>query len=346
MKGYDRNQGLSKFLTAMFRIIFSVIIFFAIALILLDHHKSSIAIHGPIVTLDNQATRSFKVQWLATEEVPFSYRQHGLDQWQDLEITTASFEAKDDIKVYRAAPSNLDPGRIYEFRIGESRYKVRTLPDDFTSLRFAVGGDMMHDRKMLAHTTRTLSLHRPDFAVLGGDLAYGNGVAAVRWYAFLDEWARSAITPEGLMVPAIVAIGNHEVRGGYRQKPEQAPYFYTLFKLPEGTSNYTVDIGNNLSLLVLDSNHTQSIAGQIKWLEKALSTRRDRPFLFPVYHYPAYGMLKQGLMNWKSVEIRKYWVPLFEQYGVRVAFEHDHHVYKRSARIYREARDDASALST
>ena len=36
-------------------------------------------------------------------------------------------------------------------------------------------------------------------------------------------------------------------------------------------------------------------------------------------------------------EIRDHWVPLFERYGVDVAFENDHHVYKRTQPIQKGA---------
>ena len=319
-------------------------IFLATVLIWATQDERTVGIHGPIITVDQRATRSIKIQWLARGAVSFSYRQQESGSWREQEATRSPF-GESDHQVYRVALQDLEPDQIYEIRIGDNSYKVRTLPEAAAALSFAVGGDMMHESEMLERTTKMLARHSPAFAVLGGDFAYANGKEAKRWVAFLDAWARSAITPEGLLIPAIVVIGNHEVRGGYEKSPAEAPFFYSLFSLPERSSNYTVDIGRNLSFFLLDSNHTQRVEQQKAWLEQALSERKYRSFLFPVYHYPAYGILKKGLMNWKSQDIRTHWVPLFERYGVRIAFEHDHHIYKRSRRIRGEALDEQKGIT-
>jgi hypothetical protein len=33
----------------------------------------------------------------------------------------------------------------------------------------------------------------PDFAMLGGDLAYANGVAATRWVDWLQSWMKNSV---------------------------------------------------------------------------------------------------------------------------------------------------------
>ena len=50
-----------------------------------------------------------------------------------------------------------------------------------------------------------------------------------------------------------------------------------------------LDFGKYLSLFLLDSDHTHTIAGeQTEWLGKQLSQRRKVPHVIPVYHTPAY----------------------------------------------------------
>ena len=41
----------------------------------------------------------------------------------------------------------------------------------------------------------------------------------------------------------------------------------------------------------------------------------------------------RGLDEWSSPEMRSDWVPLFERYGLDVAYEHHDHAYKRTHRI-------------
>jgi hypothetical protein len=149
----------------------------------------------------------------------------------------------------------------------------------------------------------------------------------------------------------VICIGNHEVKHHYGGKiPEDAPYFYSLFSLPKDRSYYALDFGKYLSLVVLDSDHTQDITGrQAEWLKDALAERSEQKYLFAAYHYPAYGTdkpPKDGLSidADRSIEIQKQWVPHFERYGATVVFEHDHHNFKRTHPIRNRRRDDKNGI--
>ena len=84
-----------------------------------------------------------------------------------------------------------------------------------------------------------------------------------------------------------------------------------------------------MSIVLLDSNHTQTPESQASWLEKTLAERALVPNLYVCYHRPAFGTLVKE----DEAAVREHWVPLFEKYGVDVAFENDHHVYKRTLPI-------------
>jgi acid phosphatase type 7 len=207
----------------------------------------------------------------------------------------------------------------------------------------------MHAREMADAMNRVAGKLDPDFALLGGDLAYANDVDAMPWVDWLQSWTRHARTPQGLLIPMIAVIGNHEVAGGYGKTRAEARYYYDLFDLPEDRSNFATDFGQYLSILALDSHHTQSIPEQTQWLGEALKAREDQRFLFTVYHYPAYGTTKapkDGLPCDAEVAklIRAEWVPLFERYGVTAVFENDHHTYKRTHRLRGHKRDDANGI--
>ena len=151
----------------------------------------------------------------------------------------------------------------------------------------------------------------------------------------------SLISEDGRVVPLILGIGNHKTLTGsyfksdnfehtneWRQK--NAPYFYSLFAFP-GLPGYRVlDFGNYLSMVALDTDHTNPVDGQqSEWLEKILSMRKEVPHIFPFYHVPAYPSHRDpnGAVG---VRVRENWVPLFEKYGVRAAFENHDHAYKRT----------------
>ncbi|MEZ5301505.1 MAG: hypothetical protein R3F11_12780 [Verrucomicrobiales bacterium] len=139
----------------------------------------------------------------------------------------------------------------------------------------------------------------------------------------------------------VVAIA--QPRGGrqrYCCRFTKAKFFYSLFALPEGKSNYALDFGDWMSLIQLDSNHTQPVAAQTAWLADALAKRGAVPLKFACYHRPAWGTGTKGNIT----EIQAQWSPLFEQHGVLAAFENDHHVYKRSRPLKAGAVTDDGVL--
>ena len=202
-------------------------------------------------------------------------------------------------------------------------------------------GDKYEGRTLLDEMNRRAGLERPLFSLLGGDLAYANGIEVDRWYDWIDSWHDNAVTADDYLIPMIAVIGNHECKEGENLNEVKeadredfdprkvAKFYYSLFPLPQFASNYVVDFGDYLSIACLDSYHTQTPKDQAVWLERTLEQRTNVPHLFACYHRPAYGTLIKDDMQ----EIRKEWVPLFEKYGVDVAFENDHHVYKRTMPI-------------
>jgi hypothetical protein len=144
------------------------------------------------------------------------------------------------------------------------------------------------------------------------------------------------------MIPMVACIGNHEVDGGYGQPRTKAPFFYALFDglYPE-TGYATLDFGDYLSLVLLDTGHTSPIGGaQASWLERTLQARQDRPHVVVVNHVPAYPSFRNPeptpSKDGKTMKLgtgelnRKHWVPLFEKYRVPVVLEHHDHTFKRT----------------
>lgn len=262
------------------------------------------------------------------------------------------------MQLRRLELTGLKPDTLYEFGIGESPrdpshfWQFRTMPSELSRpIKFVAGGDMMHTREMVDTMNRQMQELEPDFALLLGDLAYANGVVGTRWIDWLQSWKEFSVTKEKRLIPLVICIGNHEVKGGHDGKaPESAPFFYSLFSLPEGRSYYALDFAHYLSLIVLDSQHTQPVAGpQAEWLEHALAERAKQEFLFAGYHFPAYGTTKapkEGLPvdSDRAVRIREHWVPHFERYGTTAVFEADHHNFKRTHRLRKHQRDDENGI--
>ena len=172
------------------------------------------------------------------------------------------------------------------------------VPDDAKTLpkhlRFVTGGDMMHDRKRVDAMNKRAAELNPWFALLGGDLAYANGNSneVGKWDDWLESWMLNCIRRrDGGLIPMVVAIGNHEVAGGTGKVPKDAKYFYSLFPLPAKRSFYAMDIGDYLSLIVLDSDHTERVEGEqeLGWTRHSPERAGKVPLVYPCYHKPAYG---------------------------------------------------------
>ncbi|MFM8284752.1 MAG: metallophosphoesterase [Planctomycetaceae bacterium] len=277
--------------------------------------------------------------------------------WSSTEAEQIQLEPS-ALQLRRAELAGLAPDTLYRVGIGSrpdtpsQGWQFRTMPATLDRpVRFVAGGDMMHSRESIDRMNLQAARLDPDFALLGGDLAYANGALAMRWIDWLGSWTAAGVAPERRLIPLVVVIGNHEVRGGYGGEiPKDAPYYYGLFVRPGRRSFFTADVGDYLSLLALDSGHTVPIAGeQADWLGTALAARRDRPFLFVTYHFPAYGTSKAPadklpIDNPRSIEIREQWTPHIERHGVSAVFEHDHHTFKRSHRLRGHRRDDANGI--
>ena len=243
---------------------------------------------------------------------------------------------------------DLRPGGTYYFVVEDPaaadkprEYKFRTVAAA-GRLRFVVGGDMTagtRARRLL----EVAAAVEPQFALLGGDLAYANGKLKNRrkWQGWFENWTQSMTTPDGFLVPVVVAIGNHEVNGGYGKTPAAAPYFFGFFA-QAGNRSYThIRFGDQVVLYVLDSGHVTPHGGeQAEWLASQMERNADVAYSFAAYHVPLYPGYRSP-RDKHSRAGRRHWLPLFDRHGLTTAFEHHDHVLKRSKRL-KENRVDAS----
>jgi hypothetical protein len=286
-------------------------------------------------------TTTMTVQWVGTvgetADTKVSYTLLDGTTWETQETKSKPYP-QTDFKVFRAELTGLKPGTDYQFRIGKKSgtYRFRTMPAKATNtIHFISGGDCGVNVHAVNNNTQA-ARQDPMFAVIGGDLGYDNGVSVEISLAFLRNYSKTMIGRDGRLIPMVTAIGNHEVIGGYNKTREKAPFFYALFDglYPE-TGYATLDFGDYLSLVLLDTNHTSPIDGaQAEWLEKTLKARADHPNVFVVNHVPAYPSYRNPVeQNGKAGTgegNRKHWVPLFQKYRVPVVLEHHDHTFKRT----------------
>ncbi len=243
-----------------------------------------------------------------------------------------------DMSVFRAELTGLTPGTEYEFRIGTMSpvYRFRTMPAKATrSFTFVSGGDCGVNLHAL-NNNKIAAKQDPMFAMIGGDLGYDNGLSADTALQFLRNYSQTMTDSQGRMIPMVTCIGNHEVVGGYGKTRKEGTFFFPLFDgLYKETSYATLDFGDYLSLVLLDSGHAAKIGGeQTAWLDKALADRVGRSHLIAVNHVPCYPSYRpeQGVGGkfGTGEEQRKFWVPLFDKHNVDLVLEHHDHTFKRT----------------
>ena len=305
----------------------------------------ALAAQEPVVylTLMHDPSTSIVVHWI--ENVPgvsrVEYRRLGDIDWSYEQGFYGDIAGR--TSVHAVELDDLQPNTDYEFQIAEQGniYKFRTLPQTLARpVHIVMGGDAYFSFDLFHAMNTQIAALAPDFVVVGGDIAYSNGLGSFfmgqkyalnRWLTFFKEWHKSMITPEGRMIPIVPVVGNHDVRRTMLDRSSPGFFYDQFFAFPyNGISYYTLDVGNYLSLFLLDTGHINRISGaQTKWLAQELAKRENRPYKIASYHvgaYPSYYAYTSSVPE----ELRRAWVPLFERYHISTAFEHHSHTYKRT----------------
>jgi len=294
------------------------------------------------LTWTDDPTSTMVVQWMTpkgTTTTQLGYHEQGQSVWISAKGEAGTVE---DCDVHRIHLEGLKEDREYVFKLeGDKRqYRFKTMPKKLTRpVRMAIGGDAYYGTgfEVFHRMNRTLSFNHPDFVVIGGDIAYTNGTkhflkgpkwALARWQTFLRELQKT-LSREGRLIPILPVIGNHDVHKP-KHRTEKPELFYEIFTFPEkGKAYRSLDFGDYLSLVMLDTGHTWQVEGeQTAWLAKTLQSK-SATYVFAAYHIAAYPSHSE-FTGKKEERIRKNWVPLFEKYFVPFAFEHHNHTYKRT----------------
>lgn len=311
------------------------------------------------LTWQRDPTTTMTIQWIgaahevADTSIRFAKHSSGQESinWQTQPTASKPYPLT-ELQVFRSELTGLTPGTDYQFQIGTSSpaYRFRTMPANATdTISFISGGDVGINPHAIANNIQA-ARQDPMFTVIGGDLGYDDGKRADISLAFIRNYAQHMIGRHGRLIPMIPCIGNHEVDGGYGKPREKAPFFYALFDgLFRETSYTTLDFGDYLSLVLLDTGHNSAIGGvQTDWLENVLKERREHPHVMAVNHVPAYPSARKmvGIEGKAGTgeENRKHWVPLFEKYRVPVVLEHHDHTFKRSKPLLNGLADSNGVL--
>ncbi len=306
------------------------------------------------LTWQKDPTTTMTVQWVGPEvklETAIHYATVQDPIWQIVPTLTKPY-TNTDLKVHRCELTGLKSGTEYQFQIGTLSpvYRFRTMPAKATNtIQFVSGGDSGIDIHAIG-TNILAAKQEPYFALIAGDLAYDNGRSPATFNKFLQNYHQHMVDPQGRLIPMLSCLGNHEVNGGYKTKRADSPQYLSLFDGFFAETTYGVfDIGDYLSLVLMDTDHIAPIGGeQTSWLTKTLADRQERPHLIVANHVPAYPSYrppegKDGKFG-TGEEQRKFWCPLFERYNVDVVLEHHDHTFKRTHPLTNGLKDKYGVL--
>lgn len=248
-------------------------------------------------------------------------------------------------KIHHVELTGLEPGRVYFFVAGNDingfseERKFRTIPDGGEAIRFVVGGDMGVNPRIRPLLTQAANLD-PMFALVGGDIAYADGsiFKYEAWDVWLQNWNDLMVTSDGLMIPMVLAIGNHEVLGSFLQPPEHAPFYFGYFPQEPRRSFFSRTFGDNIVLFVLDTGHVALHGAQSPWLIQEMANFAAVPHKFALYHVPLYPSFR-AFDDPLSVLGRFFWLPIFDEFGLTAAFENHDHTHKRTKPLRNNAVD-------
>ena len=240
-----------------------------------------------------------------------------------------------DFRLFQARAEGLQPGTEYCYRVVvdgvvlAEGLRFKSAPDSTNApLKFLVIGDFgagtpeqyaIHDR-MLEH------VEGAELLITTGDNAYNSGT-----WAEVDEFVFGVNRDILHRVVTYPTAGNHDYG-----TDQGAPYLAN-WVLPENAWRfgdkeryYSVGWGP-LLLLALDTERplgevsSEATDDQLDWLQAQLEAI-DRPWVVPAFHKPGVeGHATRG----PDIFVLSYFVPLFEQYGLRLVLTGHNHHYER-----------------
>lgn len=238
---------------------------------------------------------------------------------------------------YGMKTAEQEPARVHEIRLSdlqmetEYHYKVLSAGDASVDRTFQTAvrpdspfrivyyGDNKSGPHMHRNNALRISAEKPNVVLHCGDLVNRGNV--------YSQWSRLFFTPAAPLidhVPIYPLLGNHE---------RNADYYYEYFSLPGEEAWYSFDYGN-VHFVVLDSNKIEEGSEQVQWMIEDLQAS-TATWKFVSYHHPPFTS-GGNYYTKRRIELKNLLPPIFEKYGVDIAFHGHDHDYERTAPIVSE----------
>lgn len=308
-------------------------------------------------------TTSMTIQWHTVKNVAgntpnqeVKYREEGKTTWSTVTGVVKDVPASNTLrdggrKVHWTFINGLNPDTGYQFMFSGDRkgniYKFKTMPAELNRpIKITFASDphegVTHENSPfhgegIEKICKEMAKLNPDIIIGGGDYTYDDGVIknghTEWWVSILQRFNRNFINSEGYLIPFLTTVGNHdtsqEQTGTYGVG--NAPLYSTVYAFPI-TQNYlygSLEFGNYLQLLSLDTDHGNPIAQCTDWLTNKIDGTKKH--VIPFFHRPFYEY--RGVRKATYDDAINQWMPLFQNAGVKIALNGHLHNYYRTKPI-------------
>ena len=239
---------------------------------------------------------------------------------------------------------DLEPATTYYLTVvsdGEAseEYHFITAPDDDSQVRVVAVGDSRtpragrthpeNERRQVNALLRRLVEEHPDVIAMIHGADYTNRAYWGELYWWLKDHTEMTTTSDNRLLPIIPSRGNHDRDIGFEE----------MFWWPDRENDYyyTTHLNADAAMITLNTEISRG-GNQREWLEEQLAELRpQKRWLMAMYHRPAYPSVRDFA---GASPQREAWVPLFEEYGLDVAYESHDHALKRTHPIYKGETDE------
>jgi predicted phosphodiesterase len=284
---------------------------------------------------------------------------------------TVAVPGVDAHQVWSVPLTGLVPGAVFDYRVlvdakpvFNARARARRGAGE--SHRFVAVGDTGAGNAAERKIVYQMSLAKPDFVFITGDIVYERGRASEYQRKFFPVYNADVASPQTgapllRSTLTLAAPGNHDTAyRNLRTYPDGLAYFMywsqplngpslapgaeNTAKLlgPEanhgaflagsgsaypGMANFSFDYGG-VHWTVLDSNPYVNWSDNAlkKWVEQDLAAARDAKWRFVAYHHPPFNSAQRH----REAQQMRVLSPLFEKYKVDVVWNGHVHNYQRS----------------
>jgi hypothetical protein len=254
-----------------------------------------------------------------------------------LRVAARSYEVKNDLdkrEIHKAELKNLKSGTEYVYRVGytngySEKGTFKTAERDLKSFTFinitdtqgVAVGDYAKWKNILDKALEKFPNAR--FLVHTGDMV-DNGDKTNQW----DNFA-SAAKSELMNLSIVPVVGNHDVLNKNLTN-SNAKNFTDRFNLPTEQNTgapagtvYSFDYGNSHIAVMNTECGSKNFKSQRNWLRKDMA-KSNKPWKIVALHRGPYGA------TYDTTDIRKAWVPVFDELGINLVLEGHDHNYARS----------------